>query len=83
MKQQVNLLGAELKPKIQPMTIGQLLAAWVSLVGVLMLVSGGDTASLWQLAAKLEHTQSQWQTLHDANNQLKVANFLLMVTDKI
>ena len=71
MRQQVNLLSEELKPKVQPMTIGQLMAAWVALVGVLTVVSGGDGASLWQLATQHEDTQNQWQVLHDANSLLK------------
>ncbi len=73
MRQQVNLLTEELKPRIQPLNFTQLMAAWAALVGLLLLVSGGDGASLWQLASQHEETTTQWRTLRDANSRLKAS----------
>ncbi|MCZ6852375.1 MAG: hypothetical protein O7G86_00525, partial [Gammaproteobacteria bacterium] len=73
MRQQVILLTEELKPSIQPLNFTQLMAAWAALVGLLLLVSGGDGASLWQLASQHEETTTQWRTLRDANSRLKAS----------
>lgn len=71
MRQQVNLLTEEVKPRIQPMTFPQLMGAWAAMVGLLLLVSGGDGLSLWELASQHEDTTAQWRTLRDANSLLK------------
>ena len=71
MRQQVNLLAEELKPRTQPLTPVQLLTVWVALVGILMLVSGTDTLSLWQMTTQRDDASAQWETLRSVNSELK------------
>jgi MSHA biogenesis protein MshI len=73
MKQQVNLLTDELKPRRDPFTINQLLAAWGVFALVLLGVSVWSGADYWQLAQQQAQTQEQWQLLKETNERLRAS----------
>ena len=71
MKQQVNLLTDDLKPKRDPLSLGQLLSLWGAFAAVLVVFSGWGGASLWQLADEEAEKREQWRLLQKTNEQLK------------
>lgn len=71
MRQQVNLLADDLKPRRQPLSLGHLLAGWFAVVAVLGVVSAWQAVSAWQLAGDRAALQTQWQTLESGNSKLR------------
>ena len=73
MKQQVNLLTNDLKPRSEPLTLSQLLAGWGVLGVGLLLLSSWSGVDLWQLASKETETLEQVQLLKETNQRLKAS----------
>lgn len=68
--QQVDLLGDDLRPKLEPLTVRQVVIAWIGLVLVLVLVSSVQGLRSWSLAAQQAERQAQWQTVSQENAEL-------------
>lgn len=73
MKQQVNLLTDDLKPKRETLSLGQLFGLWAGFSVVLAVVSGWGGASLWQLTDEEAEKREQWRLLRQTNEQLKAS----------
>lgn len=71
MKQQVNLLSADLLPRRHPLDFGQLLLGWGVFGLLLVLFSGWEGIGIWRMASQLTETQAQWELLEASNEQLK------------
>lgn len=73
MKQQINLLTDELKPRREPFTVNQLLAAWGGFAVVLLAISAWSGADYWQLSRKEAETTEQWRLLKETNERLRAS----------
>jgi hypothetical protein len=73
MMQQVNLLTAELMPRQEPLTVKQLGLIWLGFTGLLLLATTWSGFDIWRLTADEDAVRAQWQTLRDANEQLRAS----------
>ncbi len=73
MMQQVDLLGDELRPGIEPLTVRQVAVVWGALVVALVLFSTWQGLRAWSLAADQAERQSQWQTMTRENAELQAS----------
>lgn len=71
MQQQINLLTEDLKPRKEPLTLRNLLAIWGVFGVALVLFTGWDGVSLWQLSSKQKLHEQQAGVLSKANEALK------------
>ncbi len=71
MMQQVNLLTAELMPRHEPLTVKQLGLVWLGFTGLLLLATTWSGFDVWRLASDGDAAREQWQTLRNANQQLR------------
>jgi Tfp pilus assembly protein PilN len=73
MRQQVNLLSDDLRPRREPLTLGQLLAAWALFAGALALLGSVNGFDIWQLSSQRAETVEQWELLKATNARLKAS----------
>lgn len=71
MQQQINLLTDDLRRRQEPLTFSQLLMLWGVFAAALVLFSGWDGISIWQLSSKHERGEEQTAMLTQANQALK------------
>ena len=71
MRQQVNLLSDELKPRSDPLQFKQLLLAWAGFSFLLILMTGWDGAGLWMLNAEQEQASERLGQLRRVNADLQ------------
>lgn len=71
MRQQVNLLSEELKPRRELLSLTHLLGLWASVVVVLVLVSSWQGFSAWRLSAQRQAQETVYQRLVESNQALK------------
>ncbi len=73
MRQQVNLFTPELRPRREPLTLGQLLMGWGVFAGVLVLLGSVSGFDVWQLSSQRAETVEQWELLKATNQRLKAS----------
>ncbi len=73
MRQQVNLLVEELRPRREYLAPAQVLSAWGALLAVLLCISGWQQVSAWRLADASARIESEWRTLVSSADALRDA----------
>lgn len=73
MRQQVNLLVEELRPRREYLAPSQVLTAWALLLALLLSVSAWQQVSAWRLADASTRIESEWRALVASADALRDA----------
>lgn len=71
MRQQVNLLTEEHRPRRELLAPRQVLLAWAGLLAVLLAISGWQQVAAWRLAGASERIESEWRALVARSDALR------------
>lgn len=73
MRQQVDLLVDELKPRREHLSLRQLVVVWGAFAGMLLAASSWQGFGLWRLAAEQAEQETRWQELSRGNGTLRAS----------
>lgn len=73
MKQQVNLLAEEHRPRREYLAPGQVVPAWLALLALLAVISGWQQIASWRMADASQRIESEWRALVARADALRAA----------